>query len=205
MRAPPAPMHPRACRQPAVRGAAAARDREAAGAVDRQAALLADAAPQVREGPGPRPAGGACSALLLLLCVLLPAQQPDAFEAGLDGLAPPAAPAPPRSSRVKLFVNLETAEKIYSRGAHMCPMDGFVAFHNSHLIRWAGSEWAGRAGWAGWAKARDGEGQVMPASNGPLVQAGGAGKLRMRACNQLLAGADAAARARPPAAGGWAR
>lgn len=38
------------------------------------------------------------------------------------------------SSRVKLFVNLETAEKIYSAGEHMCPMDGFVAFHNSHLI-----------------------------------------------------------------------
>ncbi|KFM26649.1 DNA-directed RNA polymerase III subunit rpc1 [Auxenochlorella protothecoides] len=39
------------------------------------------------------------------------------------------------NSRVKLFVSLETAEKIYTKqGQHMCPADGYVCFHNSHLI-----------------------------------------------------------------------
>lgn len=39
------------------------------------------------------------------------------------------------SSRVGLFINLETAEKIYTKqGEHMCPMDGYVAFRNSELL-----------------------------------------------------------------------
>ena len=33
-----------------------------------------------------------------------------------------------------MFVNLETKEKIYKTGEHMCPMDGFVCFHNTELI-----------------------------------------------------------------------
>lgn len=38
------------------------------------------------------------------------------------------------SVEVRVFVNLETKEKIYKGGDHMCPMDGFVCFHNSLLI-----------------------------------------------------------------------
>ncbi|KAL4425069.1 hypothetical protein ABPG77_010383 [Micractinium sp. CCAP 211/92] len=38
------------------------------------------------------------------------------------------------NAAVKIFVNLETTEKIYTKGEHLCPMDGFVCFHNSHLI-----------------------------------------------------------------------
>lgn len=35
----------------------------------------------------------------------------------------------------RIFVNLEVAEKIYSRkGEHMCPVDGYVCFRNSELI-----------------------------------------------------------------------
>ena len=34
----------------------------------------------------------------------------------------------------RLFVNLETTEKVYKGSEHMCPMDGFVCFHNSELM-----------------------------------------------------------------------
>ena len=47
------------------------------------------------------------------------------------------APSPPSpcSSGVKIFVNLQTTEKVYTgKGEHLCPRDGFVCFHNSHLI-----------------------------------------------------------------------
>lgn len=48
---------------------------------------------------------------------------------------PCCVPPGPCSAAVKIFVNLETTEKIYTKGEHLCPMDGFVCFHNSHLIR----------------------------------------------------------------------
>lgn len=36
---------------------------------------------------------------------------------------------------VRVFVNLEMAEKVYSKkGEHMCPNDGWVCFRNSELI-----------------------------------------------------------------------
>ncbi|PSC73949.1 DNA-directed RNA polymerase III subunit rpc1-like isoform X2 [Micractinium conductrix] len=38
------------------------------------------------------------------------------------------------NASVKIFANLETTEKIYTSGQHLCPMDGFVCFYNSHLI-----------------------------------------------------------------------
>ena len=31
-------------------------------------------------------------------------------------------------------MNLETTEKVYTGEEHMCPMDGFVCFHNSDLV-----------------------------------------------------------------------
>ena len=31
-------------------------------------------------------------------------------------------------------MNLETTEKVYKGGEHMCYMDGFVCFHNSELV-----------------------------------------------------------------------
>ena len=34
----------------------------------------------------------------------------------------------------RLFVNLETTEKVYKGDEHMCPTDGFVCFHNSELV-----------------------------------------------------------------------
>jgi DNA-directed RNA polymerase III subunit RPC1 len=38
-------------------------------------------------------------------------------------------------SHRRVFVNLEMAEKIYSKkGQHMCPNDGYVAFRNSEHI-----------------------------------------------------------------------
>lgn len=63
-------------------------------------------------------------------------------------------PLPACSSKVKIFVNLETTEKIYTSGEHLCPMDGFVCFHNSHLIRCGGGTGFGalqplhRAAWS---------------------------------------------------------
>lgn len=56
----------------------------------------------------------------------------------------PAPCPPPCSASVKIFVNLETTEKIYTTGEHLCPMDGFVCFFNSHLIRWVAGWLAGR-------------------------------------------------------------
>ncbi|GAX79763.1 hypothetical protein CEUSTIGMA_g7204.t1 [Chlamydomonas eustigma] len=39
------------------------------------------------------------------------------------------------NAKTKIFVNLEMAEKIYSKkGEHMCPHDGYVAFRNSDLL-----------------------------------------------------------------------
>lgn len=40
----------------------------------------------------------------------------------------------PAASICRLFVNLETTEKVYKGQEHMCPMDGFVCFHNSELV-----------------------------------------------------------------------
>ncbi len=36
----------------------------------------------------------------------------------------------------RVYVNLETKEKMYSGGdvEHMCPKDGYVCFHNSQLL-----------------------------------------------------------------------
>ena len=36
----------------------------------------------------------------------------------------------------RLFVNLETSEKLYTKGdiKHMCPKDGWVCFRNSELL-----------------------------------------------------------------------
>lgn len=34
----------------------------------------------------------------------------------------------------RVFVNLETSEKIYRGGEHLCPMDGYVCFRNSELV-----------------------------------------------------------------------
>ena len=31
-------------------------------------------------------------------------------------------------------MNLETSEKTYKGQEHMCPMDGYVCFHNSDLV-----------------------------------------------------------------------
>ena len=46
----------------------------------------------------------------------------------------PSLPSP-SSPAARIFVNLEMAEKMYSkRGEHMCPLDGYVAFRNSELI-----------------------------------------------------------------------
>ncbi|KAF5838068.1 hypothetical protein DUNSADRAFT_3438 [Dunaliella salina] len=39
------------------------------------------------------------------------------------------------NARTRIFLNLEVAEKIYSKkGEHMCPVDGYVCFRNSELI-----------------------------------------------------------------------
>lgn len=39
------------------------------------------------------------------------------------------------SADTSIFINLEMAEKVYSKkGQHMCPNDGYVAFRNSELI-----------------------------------------------------------------------
>ena len=34
----------------------------------------------------------------------------------------------------RIFVNLETSEKIYKGGEYLDPMDGYVCFHNSDLV-----------------------------------------------------------------------
>ena len=34
----------------------------------------------------------------------------------------------------RVFVSLETQEKIYKKDEHMCPMDGFVCLRNSELV-----------------------------------------------------------------------
>jgi len=134
------------CRQQAGGGAAAAGAGQAGGAVDRQAALLAHAAPQVSGGRG---AVGAAYALdsqprtnrLHKACIWLGVVAPPACCAhpasttAMLSLLPPSQPASARSSKVKIFVNSETTEKIYTSGEHLCPMDGFVCFRNSHLIR----------------------------------------------------------------------
>ena len=36
--------------------------------------------------------------------------------------------------KCRVYVNLETKEKIYTSGDHMCPMDGYVCFRNSQLM-----------------------------------------------------------------------
>lgn len=65
----------------------------------------------------------------------------------------PSIPLPPAcSSKVKIFVNSETTEKIYTSGEHLCPMDGFVCFLNSHLIR---------CGWRGCIEVKAG-GNALP-------------------------------------------
>ena len=33
-----------------------------------------------------------------------------------------------------MYVNLETKEKMYTGGEHMCPADGWVCFRNSQLL-----------------------------------------------------------------------
>lgn len=51
-------------------------------------------------------------------------------------LPPPVTPCPaPCPPDVRVFVNMEMAEKVYSKkGEHMCPNDGWVCFRNSELI-----------------------------------------------------------------------
>lgn len=34
----------------------------------------------------------------------------------------------------RVYVNLETKEKMYTGGEHMCPADGWVCFRNSQLL-----------------------------------------------------------------------
>ncbi len=51
------------------------------------------------------------------------------------GLIPTSALSVICSASIPIFANLETSEKVYSGNQHMCPQDGWVAFHNSHLIR----------------------------------------------------------------------
>lgn len=34
----------------------------------------------------------------------------------------------------RVYVNLETKEKMYTSGEHMCPADGWVCFRNSQLL-----------------------------------------------------------------------
>jgi hypothetical protein len=86
-------------------------------------------------------------ALHRVCCWQLPAV-PVRSGAGLRGHLIKAPSPPPhsatRSARTPIFVNLETSEKIYTKGEHLCPMDGFVCFRNSILIRWAPS---GQAAW----------------------------------------------------------
>ena len=147
-------------------GPAPARTGQARGAVDRQAALLPAAATQVSGGGvgggwgkrgGPGQGLGPRRALPTLRGATLP--------------QPPACPSLPASRHLRhhhthlaapdhhqcsasipIFANLETSEKVYSSGEHMCAMDGWVAFHNSHLVRCAG--W-GAPGWVGlWGAGR---------------------------------------------------
>jgi len=40
----------------------------------------------------------------------------------------------PTAAWCRVFVNLETTEKVYKGGEQMCYMDGFVCFHNSELV-----------------------------------------------------------------------
>lgn len=60
------------------------------------------------------------------------------IETAVDGLLPAvkfvSTQAGINKAKCRLFVNLETSEKIYKGDEHMCPMDGYVCFHNSELV-----------------------------------------------------------------------
>ena len=70
---------------------------------------------------------GTCKARGTPTCTVVGGALPlVAVQAGAQqGMEPHVTPHAPHAAGVKIFVNLETIEKIYTRqGEHMCPMDG---------------------------------------------------------------------------------